>query len=643
MRSGTSYFNGTVFKKTVTRFWPLWTAYLIVWLIAMPLNGLMLLSSQARSTIKNIGYIEQFACRTVPQMAQFALWLSALAGLLAAMAVLSHLYGARSANFFATLPIRREGMFLTQYLAGLAFLIVPNLITALLTLCVEAAGGWVSIQCLLYWLAVSCGTCFFFYSMAVFCGMFTGHILALPVFYGVFNVLGYGLWAMSSVLCRAYCYGYAGNRSGLGYEAARWCTPIWKLQNSIWSRYWSSNMASDTRYTAQAGAETIELELEGLPQVGAYVLAAVVLTACAFLLYRARRMESAGDVVSVNPMKPVFKYGVAVCSGLFLGQVTANMVNMHEPGLMVSMLAWAVIGYFAAQMLLDKSFRVFKKWKGAVAVAGVFIVLFIVLGFDLTGFETRMPDPNQVEKVRVYGLDAMGLGDDGDYVYEDLNEPGQIELIMALHQAAIGQRDGDMPSGDDTISSTNLDVTYTMKDGSTLSREYSVWLDRTQAGQEGTAAWILQQLYNDRDLYWEIYGFAEMEQLMAEEGWWMEQARYCNYDYSYDYGYYDYYDYDYYDGYGKMEPYPTRTQEPDQYFYGKDAQALFEAVREDYRAGRIGVRDLSQWDPYTYNRDYERVIRFTLVDGTGRQSSVSIAVQDTASSTFAALEELAQE
>ena len=37
MRSRTSYFNATLFFKTVTRFWPLWFFYFAVWVVAMPL------------------------------------------------------------------------------------------------------------------------------------------------------------------------------------------------------------------------------------------------------------------------------------------------------------------------------------------------------------------------------------------------------------------------------------------------------------------------------------------------------------------------------------------------------------------------------------------------------------------------------
>ena len=36
MRSGTSFFNVTVWKKTVLRFWPIWAVGLVFWVLALP-------------------------------------------------------------------------------------------------------------------------------------------------------------------------------------------------------------------------------------------------------------------------------------------------------------------------------------------------------------------------------------------------------------------------------------------------------------------------------------------------------------------------------------------------------------------------------------------------------------------------------
>ena len=47
----------------------------------------------------------------------------------------------------------------------------------------------------------------FFYSFAVFCSMFTGKILALPVFYAILNVLSTGLCMLLSMLISRFQFG----------------------------------------------------------------------------------------------------------------------------------------------------------------------------------------------------------------------------------------------------------------------------------------------------------------------------------------------------------------------------------------------------------------------------------------------------
>ncbi|MBD5134238.1 MAG: hypothetical protein HDT38_07200 [Clostridiales bacterium] len=619
MRSGTSYFDWTVFKKTVCRFWPLWGAYSALWLIVLPLEGLMLLRLEANAHPGVTGgYMENFAYYDVPGRAQAALSITVVFGVLCAMAVFSHLYNARSANLFGSLPIRREGLFLTHYLAGLAFLLVPNGVVFLLTLAVEAAGGCVVMSGLLFWLAVCCGECFFFYSLAVFCAMFTGHILALPAFYGIANVLAYGVAGLVLTVFQMFYYGFDTFSDGV-FEVIKWLTPVERLEESVIStREMVATVDPATGETVYRSAGA--LIFSGLPVVGIYALAAVVLAACAFLLYRARNLESAGDVVSVKVMRPVFKYGVAFCAGLALGMGTAFAVGgLEEFGLAVAIIIWGVIGYFAAQMLLDKSFKVFRKWKGAAVVAGAFLLLSLVVGLDLTGFETRMPDPANVASVYVYGLDAVRLGDSGDLVRLELDDPGQIELITALHRAAVEQRDWEGTSTE-YRATPSLELTYTMKDGSTLIRRYRyIVVDPNQTREAGTAAWALEQLYGDRDLYWRAYEFDELEGRIAQPGWRLERAELSGSAYNEKYGYQN-----------------LGTS----YFYAPYARTLLDAVEEDFKAGRIGVRTLA--DAGRYPPAEGKVLAFWAQDSDYNNFWMEIAVQDNSSSTLKALEELAE-
>ena len=607
MRSGTSFFDWTTFKKTVTRFWPLWGAYFAIWLLEMPLNGLMRI--QPHELQGSGSLMGSFAIDQVPNMAANGGLVSAVVfGVLSAMAVFSHLYNARSANFFGALPVKREGLFLTHYLAGLSFFIVPNAVIFLLTLLVEAVGGFVCAPALLFWLAVCCGEGFLFYSMAVFCAMFTGHILALPVFYGILNGIVAGVMTLLEIVLQAFYHGFTSYPDGV-HTAMKWLTPVVQLGEAV-----SYNSYADI----EAGGRVVELF--GWSTVGIYALAGLVLSGAAFFLYRARRLESAGDVVAVKAMRPVFRYGVALCAGLAFGMGTLFVIGGGEAVLMIAIVVWGVIGSFAAQMLLDKSFRVFHKWKGAAAVTAVFVVMFLVVGFDLTGFETRIPDPASVQSVNVSGVDAVHLQDEGDRLEVETADPEIIRLLSILHKEAVAQRDEERQTQAQRDGvSIYLSLDYTLQGGGRLSRSYSLWLKPSEVEQEGTAAWAVQQLYNNRELYWEAYGFAKLEECL-DAGFRLETADHGKYDEDRgDYGY---------------------SQDR---FYGQDAAALLAAVKEDFFAGRIGVRRVDDEDHWYYGNRMDDLSFYAELstDGSYRHWSVEIALQDTASSTLAALEEMA--
>ena len=109
MRSVTSCFNPALFKKNLSRFWPIWTLYGLIWIFALPIN--LMLSAGSRGRTGYSDAIAYFAHRTVLDIAGgFAVPMSAFFGILAAMAVCSYLYSPRSVGLFHSLPIRREAL-----------------------------------------------------------------------------------------------------------------------------------------------------------------------------------------------------------------------------------------------------------------------------------------------------------------------------------------------------------------------------------------------------------------------------------------------------------------------------------------------------------------------------------------------------
>ena len=129
MQSKTSCFNKTIFRKHVTRFWPVWAAYFAVWLLDMPIAML----SQRE-------YLRQFPAQVQSgalQAVNSGVVISFIFAVLMAMAVWSFLYNSRSASGAACLPVTRTGQYLSGMLAGLLPLAAVHVVIFLLTALAE--------------------------------------------------------------------------------------------------------------------------------------------------------------------------------------------------------------------------------------------------------------------------------------------------------------------------------------------------------------------------------------------------------------------------------------------------------------------------------------------------------------------------
>ena len=622
MACGTSCFNGTLYRKSLARFWPLWGLWGLIWMFLVPLRMLnryfeilrwdMSLSQAQESLYEN--------AQSLGELLNIGVWLACAFGVLAAMAVFGYLYSTRSACMMHALPLRRESLFTTQYLAGLSFLLLPLAVVGVITLAAEMilipTHHWGStLPALGVFLLVQGGVCLFFFSFASFCAMFTGHILALPAFYLIFNALVYVIYYLVSMLMRQFFYGYS-----TGYDNF-WvicCTPVYALSEAC---RWQMSPIE----TTDALVNTNRWHLGSPTMVAAYAGVGVLFALLALSVYRRRHVESAGDVVSVKLVRPVFKYGVALCSGLCLGVFTANFFNWrNDPptGLIACVLIWTAVGYFIAEMLLKKSFRVWKAWKGGVAAVAVMALLCAVCVFDLFGVETRVPDVNDVEKVYFYG-DIGYPYDNGRLRFDNTSDPRLIEMVTQLHQNAVEEKDrAQQVGGDDYIY---FSIDYTLKNGSTLSRQYnSVPVYKDEVHDPDTLTGRAQLMLEDRELIEQMYNFDYYEQGQ------LTQTYLCNVWREED---------EYFDHLGLEERSIA------------DQRKLWEAMRQDFEEGNIGVRTLfldelqdNIMPQLEFNWVFETDSRSPVSDREGSKSilheSITIALTPQSTHTLACLEEM---
>lgn len=560
MKSTISLFNATLYRKTMKRFWPLWAAYSVLLAFMLPLN---LLNYYIRigniSTPAEMDRMMWHMLINVPHLLTTILPILLVGAALCAMAVYGYLYNHRSTCMMHALPMRRETMFFTQFLAGLSFMLLPLLAVTAVTAGVEiiaAPAGMLgqALMSLVIWAGNTAAISLFFFSLASFCAMFTGHILAMPVFYGVINGLASALFALITAMMNLFFFGYQNSFSPTWLK---WLTPVWNLMDAV---HWNS--------PDEPANELIQGNLaNGLVPV-VYAVIGLVLTVLALMVYRRRQLETAGDVVSVPLVRPLFRLGAAFCTGVFFGSFTTMFFGWrdHILPLTVSVILWSVVGWFAAEMLLEKSFRVFHRWKGAVVLSAAMGLLCFSFHVDLFGVEDRVPEPENVSSL-AFSMQA-GYPNDGAFSIDDsTTDPETIAKLVKLHQTVL---DAYHSSGDD-FSSVNyedsgwVNLEYRLNNGRIISRSYnSLPLSADDLDDPDTMTGLFAQLGNDRELvaqYGYHFDLVETGTLSTVS---LEQC---------------------------IGPDPSYTQNLQlEQLTGEQRMALWKAVRQDYDDGNIGFR-----------------------------------------------------
>lgn len=496
MRSATSFFDKTLFRSQLKHTWPLWLGYTALWLFLVPVMLFSELSAY------QLGYSAADASYLLLNTGvRGGVFISFFFGLFFAMLAFSHLTQSRATNGFHALPVRRETIFLTAYLTGLFCQLSTILVTFLLGAAVSAPLH------LSFWSVTGAAMgsamleAVFFYSFAALCMMMTGQILAAPVFYFVGNILVPGMEYLLRDFAGNFLFGYSGH-TGITLDFLS--PPIYM--------YTEVDIASiETCENGSYYVTAYALDRRSLMILAAYALAGLVIALIALLLYRTRKSEMTGSTVAFPWATPIFKYGVAFCTAVSLGQFLYYFLfgqyrssgNDSLPGTILCMAAAGLVGYFVAEMLIKKSFRVFRAGaKGAVIVSLALVLLGVVMSFDLTGYEKRVPDESEI-KSAFYTFSGMT-----DVTTDDADT---IRRLTAAHQAIVKNRNEQARIADawdaDTLSQSDHDdiehfslrLTYYLKDGSQLSRSYYVYLRRSDLTAPSSVTARVNALYMCRE------------------------------------------------------------------------------------------------------------------------------------------------
>ena len=472
MKSKTSFFNKAVFTNPQKRIWPLWCLYFAFLFLTVDAPFLRVNDPSGRR-------LAQLAGESILGNLSSEIFVGAAGACLVALLVFSYLYQTRSAGMMASLPVSRSSMFITSYLSGLLPVLACQLLAYLAALLLEASNGLIVISVLNTWLFCSACAFVFFYSFAVFCAMLTGSVAIMPLVYLVFNIVVPVVEYCIRVILEAMVYGFFSNGVSL-----KFLSPIVYILNG------DVTVGENSKIIWDNGVSVLRVaEYTADTAIYIYGIVGIAFAYIALHLYRRRRMESATDTVAILSLKPIFKYCMSAGTGIVLGDLVKEIVfgssgyTGPAGGIVIGvmMVIGAVVGYFAAEMILRKSFKVItvSRREGMILICAFFIVFTAIAETGLLGYETRVPDAKDVESVYVVNGTVI-------------RSPENIEKVTALHKNIIR----DKKLNEKANSVYTVYITYTLKNGREITRCYGLD-DGSQAEAEpGSNANELENIYN---------------------------------------------------------------------------------------------------------------------------------------------------
>lgn len=473
----------------------LWVAALsmLVFFLSGPVLLALVIESMARN-IRTVNMIADIRANIGPGFI-FQYMITFAAALICACSGYFYLHSRKKVDFFHSVPVKREMLFLVNFLDGILLYFLPYLISMVLNFLVLLSGGYLRFSTasagfqallvnLLYFLL--------FYTLTVLAIMLTGNGIVSLLGAGVFFAYGPLIMAVKDMYCREFFQTYLpGSNSG---RISEFLSPMGKY---IY--------------------RSIQIKNGNYKGIGLSVLvtAAVILMLFVFslLLYKKRPSEAAGKAMAFEIAKPVIKFLLIVPITLGGGMVFRGSANVHSDGWMVFglVLTFLIFGAIIEIIYQFDLKKAFSHRKALAVYAFVSVVIVCTFRFDLISYDSYLPGK---DKIASMSISIPGVGSSNnfieinqtgtDYIYNSVFEYERKYMRLKDFTAAYEIARLGIKESQKTEQSTDENygamVAFHLKNGRTVLRNYAMVYDKDFS--------LLKQVYKNSDFkegYYPIY------------------------------------------------------------------------------------------------------------------------------------------
>lgn len=364
------------------------------------------------------------------------------------------------------MPFKRKTLFNSHFLSGMLIILIPILLNGLILLLISKpvmssvnnGPNPISVTLdvfsrteILAWMGQSILTVITLFSIGIFSAVISGTSLLQVLFSMGFVFLLPALEMIFIYYCQIFVYGFEMTR---------------QLRTVVYKSSPYLNILSNREFDPVT--------------VIYYVSSFIAIIAVSYFLYKNRPLEKATDSITYNLLKPVFKFLAAFCGmsvlGLYFMQFGKTKIIMY-----VGFFLGALLTYIIAEMIIKKTIWVFRNMKGFLIYLVVAVLFFISLSIDITGYEKRIPNLDQIEAVSLDHYDYENTNDTMDF----LKDPQNIQSLLNLHKYMIENKKTfkKTPSNLKTQDCRNISIGYKLKNGHIIWRRYLLDSDLWIANQ----------------------------------------------------------------------------------------------------------------------------------------------------------------
>ena len=461
MRLKVSFCNKTVLRTDITRYAPLWGGYTMM----LALLTLMCIRAPEENPAYALaGMVHLFSAR-----AGHMVLINGFYALAVVQALWGDLLTPRLCNSLHAMPVTRDGFYGAHLVSGVLFAIVPNvLVYSLAALMVP---GEIAAAPLMT-LAAGCLQYLFYLGAALVAVQLAGNRMGMVLAYGMLNFFSILVYWFCAQVFTPLTYGTEANVNWM----ANICPTV--------VMYRGSYFIPLDHYTETALTSTYFYD--GMERGGLWVpavvcaLVGVGLMALAQILYRRRKLESAGDLLAYPGLAPVFLVMNTLMVAAFV-HLGVSLMDFEAVSQYFFLPLGLIVGYVSGLMLLRRTTRVFRK-RLLVPLAGILVLCALtVCGIYTDVFRVirRVPQEDQVVSVTVEPVTRRS-----EESRLTVTDREMIQAILSYHRESLNgwqgqvhdallQKTGCWNPGD----AWNVRLEYKLENGRSLVRRYALRRD----------------------------------------------------------------------------------------------------------------------------------------------------------------------